>query len=55
MNPRLCRAVQYWLRKSVQQLFKVGADMYTGDEDNGSMVQFALLLLVLLCCCLRRL
>jgi predicted alpha-1,2-mannosidase len=28
---------QYWLRKSVQELYIPGPDMYTGDEDNGSM------------------
>ena len=36
--------MQYWIRKSASELFKVGKDMYTGDEDNGSMVR------AVLCC-----
>jgi len=34
---------QYWLRKSVSTLFVPGPDMYTGDEDNGSMSSWYLL------------
>jgi putative alpha-1,2-mannosidase len=28
---------QYWLRKAMTTLYKPGADMFSGDEDNGQM------------------
>ena len=34
---------QYWLRKATSTLYKPGADMFPGDEDNGQMAAWYLL------------
>ena len=36
VSGKCAQQAQYWLRKSIT-LFKPGADMFPGDEDNGSM------------------
>jgi len=34
---------QYWLRRAMRTLYRPGADMFCGDEDNGEMSSWFLL------------